>query len=45
MPKRLTLKQAGFRGFLNGETFMKEADPTFCFAGFVKNLKAKADEN
>lgn len=41
----VTLKQAGFRGFLIGETFMKEADPAIAFAGFVKKLKAKADEN
>jgi indole-3-glycerol phosphate synthase len=41
----VTLKQAGFRGFLIGETFMKEADPTIAFASFVKKLKAKADEN
>ena len=39
------LKQAGFKGFLIGETFMKEADPAIAFAGFVEKLKAKANEN
>ena len=41
----VTLKQAGFKGFLIGETFMKEADPAIAFAGFVKKLKAKVNEN
>jgi indole-3-glycerol phosphate synthase len=40
----LTLKQAGFRGFLIGETFMKETDPAIAFADFVKKLKAKENE-
>jgi indole-3-glycerol phosphate synthase len=35
----VTLKQAGFKGFLIGEMFMKEADPAIAFAGFVKNLQ------
>ena len=39
------LKQAGFRGFLIGETFMKQADPAIAFADFTKKLKAKVDEN
>ncbi|HLG39870.1 MAG TPA: indole-3-glycerol phosphate synthase TrpC [Chitinophagaceae bacterium] len=37
----VTLKQAGFRGFLIGEMFMKEADPAIAFAGFVKNLESR----
>ncbi|MBL7744996.1 MAG: indole-3-glycerol phosphate synthase TrpC [Chitinophagaceae bacterium] len=41
----VTLKQAGFKGFLIGETFMKEADPAIAFASFVEKLKAKANEN
>lgn len=40
----VTLKQAGFKGFLIGETFMKEADPAIAFADFVKKLKAKVNE-
>lgn len=35
----VTLKQAGFRGFLIGETFMKETDPAIAFADFVKTLQ------
>lgn len=35
----VTLKQAGFKGFLIGEMFMKEADPAIAFAGFVKTLQ------
>jgi indole-3-glycerol phosphate synthase len=35
----VTLKQAGFKGFLIGETFMKEPDPTIAFAEFVKTLQ------
>jgi indole-3-glycerol phosphate synthase len=34
----VTLKQAGFKGFLIGETFMKRPDPTIAFAEFVKSL-------
>jgi indole-3-glycerol phosphate synthase len=41
----VTLKQAGFKGFLIGETFMKEADPAIAFADFVNRLKAKVNEN
>ena len=37
----VTLRKAGFKGFLIGENFMKETDPTIAFAGFVKELKAK----
>lgn len=38
----LLFKSSGFRGFLIGENFMKEPDPAIAFAGFVKQLKAKA---
>jgi indole-3-glycerol phosphate synthase len=38
----LTLEQAGFKGFLIGENFMKQVDPTIAFAEFVKELKAKS---
>jgi indole-3-glycerol phosphate synthase len=38
----VTLRKAGFRGFLIGETFMKEADPAIAFANFIEQLKAKA---
>ncbi len=34
-------RQAGFKGFLIGENFMKQPDPTIAFAGFVKQLNAK----
>jgi len=36
----VSLKQAGFKGFLIGENFMKHADPAIAFADFVKQLKA-----
>jgi len=36
-----TLRDAGFRGFLIGENFMKQPDPTIAFADFVQRLKAK----
>jgi len=35
-------KEAGFKGFLIGENFMKEPDPTIAFAHFVENLKSTA---
>lgn len=41
----VTLRNAGFKGFLIGETFMKEPDPAIAFASFVKKLKAKVNEN
>jgi indole-3-glycerol phosphate synthase len=41
----VTLRKAGFKGFLIGEMFMKEADPAIAFASFVKKLNAKAHEN
>ena len=36
----VTLKKAGFRGFLIGETFMKEPDPGEAFSTFVNQLSA-----
>lgn len=33
------LKQHGFKGFLIGETFMKENDPAIAFSTFVQHLK------
>lgn len=41
----IRLKQYGFKGFLIGETFMKQTDPTIAFADFVNHLKAKHNEN
>ena len=37
----VTLRNAGFKGFLIGENFMKEADPSSAFADFVNQLKAR----
>lgn len=37
----VTLRQAGFSGFLIGENFMKQASPSVAFADFVNQLKAK----
>jgi indole-3-glycerol phosphate synthase len=37
----VTLKGAGFKGFLIGENFMKQPDSTIAFADFVTELKAK----
>jgi len=34
-------RQAGFKGFLIGENFMKQPDPTIAFAIFVEQLNAK----
>ena len=34
-------KKAGYKGFLIGEQFMKQPDPTIAFAEFVQRLKAK----
>ncbi len=34
-----TLREAGFKGFLVGETFMKEADPGRAFAEFIAALR------
>ena len=36
----VTLKRAGFKGFLIGENFMKQAQPSIAFADFVQQLKA-----
>jgi indole-3-glycerol phosphate synthase len=36
-----TFKKAGFKGFLIGENFMKQPDPTIAFADFVQQLNAK----
>ena len=36
----VTLRKAGFRGFLIGETFMKEPDPGAAFSAFIKQLQA-----
>ena len=37
----VSLRKAGFKGFLIGENFMKHASPAAAFADFVKQLKAK----
>ena len=37
----VTLHQAGFKGFLIGENFMKETNPAIAFADFVQKLKTK----
>jgi indole-3-glycerol phosphate synthase len=37
----ITLQQAGFKGFLIGENFMKQPNPGIAFADFVNQLKAK----
>ncbi|RFM28989.1 indole-3-glycerol phosphate synthase TrpC [Deminuibacter soli] len=37
----VTLRNAGFKGFLIGENFMKQPDPSIAFADFVQQLKAK----
>lgn len=37
----ITLKKAGFKGFLIGEHFMKETNPADAFADFVKQLNSK----
>jgi indole-3-glycerol phosphate synthase len=37
----LLFKQHGFKGFLIGENFMKQPDPTIAFAAFVNELKQK----
>jgi indole-3-glycerol phosphate synthase len=36
-----TFKNASFKGFLIGENFMKQPDPTIAFAEFVEQLNAK----
>ncbi len=37
----VTLRGAGFKGFLIGENFMKQPSPSIAFADFVNQLKAK----
>ncbi len=37
----LTLRQAGFKGFLIGENFMKSSNPALAFENFVTELKTK----
>ncbi|MGI8951042.1 MAG: indole-3-glycerol phosphate synthase TrpC [Chitinophagaceae bacterium] len=37
----IKLKQAGFKGFLIGEYFMKQVNPAIAFQKFVEELKAK----
>ena len=37
----VTLHQAGFKGFLIGENFMKETNPAKAFENFVQELKTK----
>ena len=39
------LKDAGFKGFLIGEAFMKEPDPTIAFADFINQLKQEQHED
>ena len=33
------LREAGYRGFLMGENFMKEADPAEALSAFIHELK------
>jgi indole-3-glycerol phosphate synthase len=45
-PENIILfKENGFHGFLVGENFMKETNPTIAFARFVNQLKQKQHEN
>ena len=37
----VTLREAGFKGFLIGENFMRQPSPSIAFADFVNQLKAK----
>jgi len=39
----LSLKRAGFKGFLIGEHLIKAPDPTIAFADFIQQLNAKQD--
>jgi len=41
----LSLKNAGFRGFLIGETFMKATNPATAFSAFIQQLKEKTNEH
>jgi len=40
MESMVTLRLAGFKGFLIGEHFMKQPEPTIAFAAFTQQLKA-----
>ncbi|MBI5373765.1 MAG: indole-3-glycerol phosphate synthase TrpC [Sphingobacteriales bacterium] len=40
----VSLRNAGFRGFLIGENFMKAEQPAIAFADFISQLNAKAHE-
>jgi len=40
----VTLRRAGFKGFLIGENFMKQADPSVAFADFVNELRISMKE-
>lgn len=40
-----TLKAHGYSGFLIGETFMKDPDPTIAFASFIKKLKSVSERD
>lgn len=45
-PENIILfKENGFNGFLIGENFMKQTDPTIAFARFVNQLKQKLNAN
>jgi indole-3-glycerol phosphate synthase len=41
----ISLRHAGYKGFLIGENFMKQPDPTIAFAEFIELLKAKQNAN
>ena len=41
----MLLKENGFRGFLIGETFMKEKEPSIAFARFTEKLKLAKHES
>ena len=41
----IRLMSYGYKGFLIGENFMKQPDPSIAFADFVNQLKAKLHEN
>ena len=38
------MREAGFRGFLIGESFMKQADPAAAFGQFVRELNDCCDQ-
>ena len=41
----IRLMSYGYKGFLIGENFMKQPEPSIAFADFVNQLKAKLNEN